>query len=423
VDQLHAEGITGQGVTVAVIDSGIADHPDFTGRLISTVEYPTSDLYGHGTHVAGIIGGDGSVSGGVYTGIAPGVSLIGLGVSDGFGMAYESDVVEALEWVHNNKDTFNIRAVNLSLNSVVEDSYHNSGIDAAVEILWLNGVVVVASVGNKGPAGGHNTAKTAPANDPYIIVVGASDEKATADMSDDEVAPFSSHGTTADGYVRPDIVAPGTNIYSTLSPDSSWGEIYPERLDFSGQYIRLSGTSMAAPMTTGVVALLLQDEPGLTPDQVKYRLLDTASEPQGNGDLLLDAYAAVHGNTTESYSMAAMPHMLLAKMALIAYWTSENGEENVDWENVDWEAVNWDSVNWNAVNWNAVNWNAVNWNAVNWNAVNWNAVNWNAVNWNAVNWNAVNWNAVNWNAVNWNAVQLDGVFWGPGKAPKDKKDK
>jgi serine protease AprX len=300
----------------------------------------------------------------------------------------------------------------------VEDSYHNSGIDAAVEILWLNGVVVVASAGNKGPAGGHNTAKTAPANDPYIIVVGASDEKGTADMADDEVAPFSSHGTTTDGYVRPDIIAPGTNIYSTLSPDSSWGESYPERLDFSGQYIRLSGTSMAAPMTTGLVALLLQDEPGLTPDQVKYRLLDTGSDPQGNGDLLLDAYAAVHGSTTESYSMAAMPHMLLAKMALIAYWASENGGDTIDWENINWDSVNWNAVNWNAVNWNAVNWNAVNWNAVNWNAVNWNEVNWNAVNWNAVNWNAVNWNAVNWNAVNWNAVQLDGVFWGRGKGKK-----
>jgi serine protease AprX len=430
LEKLHANGITGAGVTVAVIDSGIGRHPDLAKRLILPSEdslyltsdaalqyYGVGDFYGHGTHVAGIIGGDGSASAGHYTGVAPGANFISLGVSDEFGMAYESDVVDALQWVNDHMDQYNIRVVNLSLNSVVEDSYHNSGIDAAVEILWLKGVVVVASVGNKGPAGGHNTAKTAPANDPFIIVVGASDEHTTGDPGDDTIAPFSSHGTTADGFERPDIIAPGYNIISALSPDSAWDEEHPERVGFGGQYIRLSGTSMSAPMVTGAVALLLQDEPDLTPDQVKYRLLNTG--PDIGGYPYLDIVAAVYGTTTESAYTGFMPHMLLAKMALIAYWASENGGEDVDWANVDWEAVNWDSVNWNAVNWNAVNWNAVNWNAVNWNAVNWNAVNWNAVNWNAVNWNAVNWNAVNWNAVNWNAVHLDGVFW--GKGPKKNK--
>jgi serine protease AprX len=418
IDQLHAEGISGQGVTVAVIDSGIGKHPDLAERLIVAPDYGIGDLYGHGTHVAGIIGGDGSASGGVYTGIAPGVHFISLGVSDEFGMAYESDVVEALQWVHENKDTYNIRVINLSLNSTVEDSYHNSGIDAAVEILWLNGVVIVASAGNKGPAGGYNTAKTAPANDPFIIVVGASDEHETYDRANDTITPFSSFGVTTDGFFRPDIIAPGYNIYSALSPDSTWDDAYPDRLGFGGEYIRLSGTSMAAPMVTGAVALLLQDEPNLTPDQVKYRLTHTGStltDGEGNTFPYLDVYAVVHGTTTESAYTGFMPHILLVKMAMIAYWASENGGENIDWENVNWESVNWNAVNWNAVNWNAVNWNAVNWNAVNWNAVNWNAVNWNAVNWNAVNWNAVNWNAVNWNAVNWNAAKLDGIFWGRGK--------
>jgi serine protease AprX len=436
LEKLHANGHTGAGVTVAVIDSGIGRHPDLAERLTLPLEnstmlvtadtdlsdpqtYSTGDPFGHGTHVAGIIGGDGTASAGHYTGVAPEANFISLGVSDETGMAYESDVVEALQWVNDHMDQYNIRVVNLSLNSVVEDSYHNSGIDAAVEILWLKGVVVVASVGNKGPAGGHNTAKTAPANDPFIIVVGASDEHATGDPGDDTLAPFSSHGTTEDGFERPDIIAPGYNIISALSPDSSWDEEHPERVGFEGQYIRLSGTSMSAPMVTGAVALLLQDEPELTPDQVKYRLLNTS--PEIGGYPYLDIIAAVYGTTTESAYTGFMPHMLLAKMALIAYWTSENGGEDVDWANVDWEAVNWDSVNWNAVNWNAVNWNAVNWNAVNWNAVNWNAVNWNAVNWNSVNWNSVNWNSVNWNSVNWNAVYLDGIFW--DKGPKPKKDK
>ncbi len=166
---------------------------------------------------------------------------------------------------------------------------------------------------------------------------------------------------------------------------------------------------MAAPMVSGAAALLLQAEPGLTPDQVKYRLIETAGSV-GKGNYL-DIYAALTTPTTESANAGVIPHELLAKMALIAYWASQNGEEDIDWENIDWDAVNWDAVNWNAVNWNAVNWNAVNWNAVNWNAVNWNAVNWNAVNWNSVNWNAVNWNSVNWNAVNWNSVNWNSVNW------------
>jgi serine protease AprX len=409
VNDLHAEGLTGQGVTVAVIDSGISTHSDFGGRLISTPEYGTGDLYGHGTHVAGIIAGNGNSSNGAYAGVAPGANLISLGVSDQYGMAYESDVVDAMQWVFENKDVYGISIINLSLNSTVEGSYHESGITAAAEILWHNGVVVVVSVGNNGPAGSYNTTKTAPANDPYLIVAGASDEMGDGDPSNDTQAAFSASGLTLEGIQRPNLMAPGYEIYSTLSLDSDWVNVYPEKLSFGGRNIRLSGTSMAAPMATGVVALLLEDEPQLTPDQIKYRLRDTASLQVGGQDYL-DAYAAVHGTTTEGTNEASMPHVLLAKMALIAYWASVNGGDDIDWANVDWVAVHWDSVNWNAVNWNAVNWNAVNWNAVNWNAVNWNAVNWNAVNWNAVNWNAVNWNAVNWNAVNWNAVELGGIL-------------
>jgi len=136
---------------------------------------------------------------------------------------------------------------------------------------------------------------------------------------------------------------------------------------------------MAAPMVTGAIALLLQDQPWLTPDQVKYRLLNSGSEISGYP--YLHAYDAVHTETKDSANQGIMPNMLLAKMAMIAYWASENGAEDIDWENVDWNSVNWNAVNWNAVNWNAVNWNAVNWIAVNWNAVSWNAVSWNAVSW------------------------------------------
>ena len=408
-------GFQGQGVAVAVIDSGIFTDRDFSvtpNKPHTRIQIEqsfnsesSSDQYGHGTHVAGIIGGNGGASGGLYPGIAPKVDLINLKISNDLGLAYESDSVAALQWVYDNKETYNIRVVNLSIQSTVPQSYHESALDAAAEILWFNGVVVVAAAGNSQEENGFNSIEAAPGNDPFIITVGAVDQNGTPSRADDKITSFTSRGKTLDGYTKPDIFAPGVDIISVLSHASDWRFAYPNRVLLDGEYFRLSGTSMAAPMVAGAAALLLQSEPDLTPDQVKYRLLNKAGTI--GAAPYLDVYAALSSSTDEPANQGNLPHMLLAKMAMIAYWSSQNGGEDLDWSSVNWETINWDAVNWNAVNWNAVNWNAVNWNAVNWNAVNWNAVNWNAVNWNAVNWNAVNWNAVNWNAVNWNAVSWE----------------
>jgi serine protease AprX len=415
-------GYQGQGITVAIIDSGIQKDWDFSHLLQREKFNPDSnsinDFYGHGTHVAGIIGGNGNTSKGRYVGVAPGVNLIGLKVSDERGRAYESDTVEALEWVHIHKDKYNIRVVNLSVNSSVEGSYHDSPLAAAVEILWLNGVVVVVSSGNTDSSTSFNPVKAAPANDPFVITVGASDEKLTADLSDDVLTSFSARGQTQDGYLKPEIVAPGRNIISVLSQSSSWEDKYEDRAVWDDEYIRLSGTSMSAPMVAGAAALLLQAEPNLTPDQVKYRLVNTAGNLEGFP--YLNVHAALTTKTSDSANQGIVPHMLLAKMAMIAYWSYEAGGETCDWENIDWASVNWNSidwasVNWDSINWDTVNWDSVNWNSVNWNAVNWNSVNWNSVNWNSVNWNSVNWNSVNWNSVNWNSVQWNGVIRDKGK--------
>jgi serine protease AprX len=364
VDKLHAQGLSGAGVGVAVIDSGVDEHADLSGRLFLPAGYPIGDPYGHGTHVAGIVAGSGSAAQGVYKGVAPGAHIIDLNITDSSGMAYESDVVEALQWVYENKDQHNIRVVNMSLNSTLENSYHESPLAAASEILWFNGVVVVASVGNKGPAGGYNTAKTAPANDPFLIIVGASDEHDTPDRGNDTIGAFSSFGVTADGFLRPEIVAPGFNILAPLSADSSWGEEYPDRVA-EGQYIRLSGTSMAAPVVAGAIALILEAEPNLTPDQVKHRLLNTGGSISNDEFTFpyLDVYAAVRNSTFESANGSLIASQLL--------WTGDN-------------PVTWGSVAWNSVAWNSVAWNSVAWNSVAWNSVAWNS-----------------------------AVELDGIFWGP----------
>ena len=363
--------LEGQGITVAVIDSGIARVADFNvkmrggspSRVLRQMSFsPNSntvnDVYGHGTHVAGIIGGNGKKSGGDFMGVAPKVNLISLKISDEQGMAYESDTVAAMQWVLENKEDFNIRVVNLSVNSTMEQSYHDSPMNAAAEILWFNGVVVVASAGNHEVGSALDSINTAPANDPFIITVGASDESQTPQNDDDTIAVYSAHGSTLDGHTKPDIIAPRHDIISLLSPDSTWFLEHPLRVLGSGEYFRLSGTSMAAPMVTGAVALLLQDEPELSPDQVKNRLMMTGpSIDGGDGDLYahLDVLAAVTGTTTESSNTGLQASQLL--------WS---GEEPVTWESVNWNSVNWNSVNWNSVNWNSVNWNSVNWNSVAW---------------------------------------------------------
>jgi len=357
----------GTGVGVAVIDSGINPNGDLytsagVNRQVADVRFNTdynqntSDGYGHGTHVSGIVGGDGSESGGKYIGVAPLVNVINVKVSNDDGSAMLKDVVAGLQWVLENKNTYNIRVVNLSLNSSVAESYHTSPLDAAVEILWFNKIVVVVSAGNYG-----NGAIYPPANDPFVITVGATDDKGTNSLSDDVMASFSAYGFTSDGVKKPDLVAPGANIVARLVNQNMGLALAHPANKVGNQYFRMSGTSMAAPMVSAAVALLLQDEPGLTPDQVKYRLTATANKswPGYNspksGAGYVDVYAAVRGSTTKSANTGVKPSLLLT-----------TGPAPINWASVGWNSVGWNTVGWNTVGWNTVGWNTVGWNSDYW---------------------------------------------------------
>jgi serine protease AprX len=370
VRPLWEMGITGAGVGIAVIDSGISPDGDlpFVAKKMSFSATSTTavDVYGHGTFVAGIVAGNGHDSGGAFAGVAPGAHLLSLKISDEAGMAYESDTVDALAWVLANKDRYNIRVVNLSVNATTPQSYHTSPLDAAVEILWFNGIVVVASSGNTGPDAATNSINTAPANDPFIITVGATNEANTATRGDDSVAAFTAYGVSDDGFFKPEIMAPGKDIVSVLAKHASWNVDYPERVVGNGEYFRISGTSMAAPMVSGAAALMLQHEPGLNPDQVKYRLLHATNETitwTVTEDLLqtmyavpyLDVFAAVMDTSTETANTGTPASQLLS-----------TGADPANWSSVNWGSVNWGSVNWGSVNWGSVNWGSVNWGSVSW---------------------------------------------------------
>jgi serine protease AprX len=360
--------LQGQGIGVAVVDSGINPNGDLytsmgVNRQVANIRFNsdynqnTSDGYGHGTHVSSIVGGDGSESGGQYIGVAPMVNIINVKVSNDDGSAMIKDVVQGLQWVLENKDKYNIRVVNLSLNSSVAESYNTNPLDAAVEILWFNKIVVVASAGNQGSGTIYP-----PANDPFIITAGATNDKGTSSLSDDVVASFSAYGKTSDGFNKPDLVAPGTNITARLvNSNMGLAQTHPNNKVANGVYFRMSGTSMAAPMVSGAVALLFQKNPNLTPDQVKYRLTTTANKAWTGynattaGSGCLDIYAAIQSTTTASANTGNQASRLLT-----------TGSTPITWGSVGWNSVGWNSVGWNSVGWNSVGWNSVGWNSDYW---------------------------------------------------------
>jgi serine protease AprX len=299
-------GWTGAGIGVAVIDSGVYySHPDLRPRVVYSQSFvagdsSTKDAYGHGTHVAGIVGGNAFSSAGpnylfTFRGIAPQATLINLRALDSNGQGTDSSVINAIERAIQLKKTFNIRVINLSLGRTVFESYTLDPLCQEVEKAWQAGLVVVAAAGNDGRdnsmgTNGYSTI-TAPGNDPYVITVGAMKDMGTVVRTDDLIASYSSKGPTLlDQVVKPDIVAPGNSIVSAFSPFSAVAQQYTNNAvpysyyvkngssSASNTYFRLSGTSMATPMVSGAAALLLQQQPSLTPDQVKARLMKTATK-------------------------------------------------------------------------------------------------------------------------------------------------
>ncbi|HEY8678207.1 MAG TPA: S8 family peptidase [Candidatus Dormibacteraeota bacterium] len=344
--------LTGQGIGVAVIDSGITAHPDFNTRIVASRDFnPTvtgvDDAYGHGTAVSGIIAGDGTASAGRYIGIAPRANLINLRVNDGTGGAPTSSIMNAILWAVNNRDAYNIRVMNLSLSASVQESYITSPIDAAVEYAWLKGIVVVVAAGNNGP----NSALYAPANDPFVITVGATDDHGSPAIASHTLATFSSYGTTQNGFSKPEVVAPGRHIVTTLAQNSSFAINYPSYL-VGSQYIQLSGTSMAAPIVSGTAALYLEHNPTVRPGQFKALLLATAQPlpfigsgagyPQAPA---LIGYQGLLGNANRGID----PNNYLKVM----YMQAANLQTllSVSWDSVSWDSVSWDSIAWNAVSW------------------------------------------------------------------------
>lgn len=269
----HENKIFGQNIGVAVLDTGICYHPDFTetrNRIIAFRDFINrrEDLYddnGHGTHVSGILGGDGISSGGIYTGVAPCCNIISVKVLNHKGNGNIADVLDGLEWVIANKKRYNIRIVNISVGTTTkEPADEDSVLVKAVNQVWDAGIIVVVAAGNGGPK-----PKTigSPGISRKVITVGASDDDIMVDLFGSRTKNYSGRGPTSACIKKPDIVAPGSNIVSCNLTRR-----------FHNLYTAKSGTSMATPMVTGAIALLLSRYPEMSSREVKIRLKNSADD-------------------------------------------------------------------------------------------------------------------------------------------------
>ncbi|HXW47297.1 MAG TPA: S8 family peptidase [Streptosporangiaceae bacterium] len=419
--QLAAQGDTGQGVTVAVLDTGIDALPDFAGRLIGGVDLtgagnPFEDDYGHGTFVAGLIAGNGVSSGGEYSGEAPGADLVSIKVAGASGTTDLATVILGVQWAVANRLAYNIRVLNMSLGFQPFESTAINPLDQAVQAAWDSGIAVVASAGNAGPSNG---TILSPGDDPLVITVGALDDMAQPDVAADEMTNFSSAGPTSpDGWVKPDLVTSGRSVVSLAAPGSTVDDDYPAARIGSANFVG-SGTSFSAAITSGAAALVLADNPSLTPDELKARLLGTTSPgPVGNpfvdGHGALNAYAAATAgpmNLAQSVT-GILPPLLRATVPL-----SPAGNPADSWNAGLWSGVTWSSQapptgwEWNGLSWTGWEWNNFAWSGWEWNGAAWAGADWSGWEWNSAAWDGTAWNGSAWNSAAWNGSAWDSSAW------------
>jgi serine protease AprX len=412
--QLASRGDSGQGATVAVVDTGIDSLPDFSGRLAGGVDLtggnnPFQDSYGHGTFVAGLIAGNGTSSNGQYSGEAPGARLVSVKVAGADGTTHLSTLILGLQWAVDHRNAYGINVLNLSLGYQSSQSTVTNPLDLAVQAVWNSGITVVTSAGNAGP---FNGTILAPGDDPLVITVGALDDMATPSTADDEMNDFSSVGpTTRDGGAKPDLVTSGRSVVSLAAPGSTIDNEYPSGrvgpANFAG-----SGTSFSAAITSGAAALVLADNPGLTPDEVKARLLGTTNPgPVGNpfvdGHGALDAYAAA---TAGPMNLNQSARSLVAALLGATVSLSPTGSADT-WNASLWSGLSLSQAPAGGGNWNGWSWSGAAWNGWTWTSRAWNDGSWAGAAWNGEDWASRAWNDDGWTGSAWNGAVWAGAAW------------
>ena len=402
-------GPAGDGVTVAVLDSGVATNTDLAAsRIVGWKDFVNGrpapyDDAGHGTYVAGLIAGDGTASlplenGGFATvqfrGVAPAADIVGIKVLDEVGQGRTSTMIAGIAWAIAHKANYNIRVLNLSIGGNPVGSFTRDPVDRAVEAAWRRGIAVVCAAGNEGDFGSGGI--LSPGNDPFVITVGATDTRQTADVTDDVVASYSSVGPTLfDEVAKPDLVAPGNRLISVRTQGSYIDTNFPGNLipvaDFAptapaetvSNYLMLSGTSTSAPVVAGAAALLIGADPNLTPGDVKVRLMGTA-------DPVADATVHQQGAGTVDVDEALAATTRADGWALSAFLGDgkkffKNGDYN-KWEKRAWQKYGWTKYRWTKYRWTKYRWTKYRWTEVAWTKYRWTKYRWTEYDWAKYRW-------------------------------------
>jgi serine protease AprX len=436
--------ITGRGVGVALLDSGVVpvDGLRLPGKIVNGPDLSFEsqadnlrhlDTYGHGTHLAGIVAGrDDAVRDGNehdsrnLVGIAPDAHVVNLKVADAGGATDVSQVLAAIDWIvqHRDDEGVDVRVLNLSYGT---DSTQSSVLDPlsyAAEVAWRHGIVVVVAAGNDGL---EQPRLTMPAQNPYVLSVGALDMRGNTDPADDQVAGFSNGG---DSTRRADLVAPGRSIVSLRSPGSYIDAHYPRGLvdgDASQRFFRGSGTSQAAAVVSGAVALLLQQRPELTPDQVKALLTSTA-RPLLAGDVaaggagaldLKKAYETATPVALQEHETATGTGSLELSRGTSHVADPEDGVELVGeldvfgqaWDGTSWAADSLAGRAWHGGTWRGQSWSGEDWGATSFAGRAWHAGEWLGTNWTGRAWHGRAWHDANWNGETWSGRAWHGGAW------------
>jgi serine protease AprX len=439
------KSVTGKGITVAVIDTGIAPVAglDAPGKVMNGPDLSLDgqragtryvDGYGHGTHMAGIIAGSDEKfdakkpDSTAFAGIAPDAQLLNMKVGAGDGGADVSQVIAALDWVvaHRRDNGMNVRVVNLAYGTESVQSWQVDPLARAVENAWKAGLVVVTAAGNDGLDA---PSLLMPAVDPRVLAVGAVDNVGTSTQADDVVATFTSGGNDAR---RPDVLTPGRSVVSLRVPGSYIDIHHPEGLvagDASGRFFRGSGTSQATAVASGEIALLLQARPNLTPDQVKAVLRSTADPLVRNpspvmGAGVIDLAGALIAPVPVTRAAAALPDST-GSGSLEA---SRGGEHLVDpanggllsgevdvlgapWDGEAWSAASAKGTAWSAGSWNGRVWTGKGWAKNDFSPAAWTGSSWSGIAWETRQWSDARWEARSWRDTNWEARSWREASW------------
>jgi serine protease AprX len=397
VTPLRAAGVDGSGIGVALVDSGVRPGGFEDGHLLPGPDFSSEgggrsrhgvDGFGHGTHLAGVIAGHA----GSFEGIAPGARVVSVKVADQAGRTSLLRVLAGLEWVRRAADDrrLGLRVVNLSLGVDAEDvGYVRDPLAFAAERLWRSGLVVVAAAGNDGVAAGM---LDVPAADPFVIAVGALDTARTPDASDDAVAGFSSRSAVR----APDVVAPGTGIVSLRAPGSTLDGSYPAAR-IGERFFRGTGTSQATAVVSGIAALLLQQRPGLRPDQVKALLASAARPVAAEGDAraaqgagAVDAAASAALATPDAGAVAQhFPAAVLDRRSAGAdlLLTRVLGRlMGSTWSGSTWSGSTWSGSTWSGSTWSGSTWSGSTWSGSTWSGSTWSGSTWSGSTWSGAGW-------------------------------------